>query len=165
MAAPGAKSKPHDMLAPPRKPYEQRQRDEKLASLPHYELADLDMPPALMGEEVAKVWDELAPVFKGRGVITEADMTLFCEICSIIADMRKYKEKIELQGLTVDGSGGGTVKHPLISPLNTLRGMLRGYLCELGWTPGSRTKIARATTEEDIKENDPFADLMKRSAG
>lgn len=160
MAQPGAKTTPLDLRAPPRKPYEQRQRDAKTASLPQYQLADLDMPPALMDEDAAVVWDELAPVFKGRGVITEADLTLFSEICSIIADMRKYKKEIEDEGFTIRGDSGILVKHPLISPLNTLRTMLRSYLCEIGWTPGSRTKVIRAVAEADSKEKDPFGDLL-----
>ncbi len=161
MAAPGPKSKPLDQLAPPRKPYEEKQRAAKQAALPQYQLADLDMPPAMMDEEVAVIWDELAPIFKGRGIITEADITLFSEVCSIIADMRAYKKEIEEDGITVPGSNPGSiVKHPLISPLNTLRGMLRSYLCELGWTPGSRSKITKASTGEEDAEKDPFAALL-----
>jgi P27 family predicted phage terminase small subunit len=160
MATAGRKSLPDALRAPPRKPCEAKAREAKAGLYPRYDPADLDMPPVMMEERVAAVWAELAPTMKSKGIITEADVVLFTTICEIIADMRRYQKEIGDQ-LVVEGANGGLVKHPLISPLNTLRGNLRGYLCEIGWTPGSRTKVPSAESGSEEEAKDPLADLLR----
>lgn len=159
MALDGRKTLPAAFRSPPRNPAEAKAREAKDALAPRYDPADLDLPPAFMDERVAVVWAELAPVFKGKGVITEADVTCFTTICQMIADMRQYQKIIDSDGLVVEGAKGGLVKHPLISPLNQLRTMLRGYLCEIGWTPGSRTKVATQGSDKP-KGKDALDDLL-----
>jgi len=159
MALDGRKSLPAAFRAPPRNPAEAKAREAKDALAPRYDPADLDLPPAFMEERVAVVWAELAPIFKGKGVITEADVTCFTIICELIADIREFQKEIRASNLVVEGANGGLVKHPLISPLATNRSMLRGYLCEIGWTPGSRTKVVTQGNDKP-KAKDALDDIL-----
>jgi len=158
MATVGRKTLPAAFRAPPRNPAEAKARAAKEALAPSYSPADLDMPPALLAEEAASIWSELAPILAGRGVITDADVTCLTTICEILADIRKYQKIIRHDGSVIEGAKG-VVKHPLIAPLITLRGLLRSYLCEIGWTPGSRTKVVKQG-ETPEGSDDPLDDLL-----
>jgi P27 family predicted phage terminase small subunit len=160
MATAGRKTLPESLRSPPRNPAEAKARAARDAAAPKYDPADLDLPPALLAEEAAAIWTELAPVLKGKGIITEADITCFTTICETLADIRAYQAAIKLEGYTMEGAKGVIVKHPLIAPLITLRGLLRSYLCEIGWTPGSRTKVASQSGVGEGDDQDPLTALL-----
>jgi phage terminase small subunit len=87
-----------------------------------------DFPP------VSRVWDEMAPIIEGMGLLTDADTKKFARYCTLMAEFQK------------DPDGFPTSKHAVLSTIEA----------EFGMSPSAR---ARLGTHGKKKTGNAFAEI------
>lgn len=120
-------------------------------------------PPARLLKEAKAEWKKLAPALVGLGLLTEADVPAFTELCQnygyyLVTD-RKILDSGENGPIALQKTPSGYVQqHPLLSLRRQYYELWRKGLLDFGLTPASR---ARLTTDNDTAATG-FGDPMEQ---
>lgn len=106
---------------------------------------ELPAPPAELKGRGLKEWHRLAPVLLRQRVLTEADWSVFVQYCEATG---RYLDLLEIRDKERDGSEEWQRIDRAIDRAVTHLGRARA---ELGLTPVTRSKVARAPEKEQKK--------------
>lgn len=92
-------------------------------------------------------WARLAPVLDRMGVLTEADVFALERACTVYAEIAELEQLLAQLGrktyITNNEAGMQMVRAlPQVAMLADADRRLRGWLCEFGLTPASRSKVS-----------------------
>lgn len=123
-------------------------------------------PPARLLKEAKTEWKRLAPTLVGLGLLTEADIPAFTELCQnygyyLITD----KKILDLgeQGVTAmqKTPSGYVQQHPLLSLRRQYYELWRKGLLDFGLTPASRSRLVVGDIPgASVNTNDPLESLL-----
>lgn len=92
-----------------------------------------------------------------EGLLTSLDFSTFEQWADVYAKILECEQVLKTEGWVVTDPDSGISKpHPMLKMQNELRGLLKIYLTELGFTPASRSRIS--ITPKTEHKND-FIDL------
>ena len=125
-------------------------------------------PPSRLLKEAKAEWKRLAPTLVSLGLLTEADLTAFAELCQNYAYYLITDKKIldiGDQGVTAmqKTPSGYVQQHPLLSLRRQYYEQWRKGLLDFGLTPASRVRLS---TDDDSTStygsNDPMERLLSK---
>lgn len=96
-------------------------------------------------------WARVVPVLDARGRLAAVDRTLLVDYCTVVARIDQGERALSIEGLWVAGERGAQ-KNPWTTSLSQYRTQLKGYLAELGLSPGSRLP-ATSTGDDELHGN------------
>lgn len=111
---------------------------------PRQPIASLPKPDSLDTEAGAE-WDRLAPMLIEAGRLTEANVTLFVNLCNLKSIVASCRAAIESDGVTVSTATGGDKTHPAFGPMYQAQAEQRRLYILFGLAD----KNAKASREED----------------
>jgi len=94
-----------------------------------------------MSERAAKLWDDLAPLMFGRGLLEPLFHESFAILCTALAEVQELEEYVAAHGRTYTTGEGKERIHPMAAMLPASRKMACMYLAEFGLTPESYKTI------------------------
>ena len=119
------------------------------------------LPPADAPEAVAAVWRELSPVFFAAGVLSDADLPAFRQVCARpLAVYRAAAAECLRDGFTSKGSEGQPRKSPTAALGVRVVGHVRRGFADFGMNPSSSRGVDAKPPQE---EPNPFDYLMERT--
>jgi phage terminase small subunit len=96
---------------------------------PVYPLPDgVPAPPGWLHEYGVEHWRELAPLLHGQGILTQADLPAFANLCDLYSRWRRYEDDL------------------------SARKEYNRLLTEFGLTPSSRSRIRTPEKPKDALE-------------
>ena len=124
-------------------------------------------PPARLLKEAKAEWKRLAPTLVSLGLLTEADITAFAELCQnygyyLITD----KKILDLgdAGITAmqKTPSGYVQQHPLLSLRRQYYEQWRKGLADFGLTPASRARLTTNDTpgSSGVGSSDPLENIL-----
>jgi len=126
--------------------------------------------PRFLGAEAKKLWKELAPELKKRGLLTALDRAAFSGLCASYGHMVEMERIIQKEGSTIVDNRGVTRKHPAVTILNQFFSLFKSFSEMFGLSPLARERISipepqkmsfrellksRREAELDNEESDP----------
>ena len=115
-----------------------------------------DCPKWISGQ-ARKVWEKLAPMLEGMGLLTEADEIALAAICSLYARYKDLEKVIDKKGYTEKNSRSGVKAVPEFAMSRDCLKLLKSFLAEFGLTPSSRSRINLPQPETD----DPLEEFFR----
>lgn len=130
-----------------------RSPSETFAPLP-----GVDAPEHL--PEIAKImWETLAPELCSKGVLCLTDLHNLEAFCLAYHNMRKAMAHVDIHGVVVAGSQGGTVKNPSLTVVNEAMRQMATFGGMLGLDPSSRQRLIGLVGQR--KETNPFLKIIE----
>lgn len=90
---------------------------------------------------VRQVWDYTVVQLQKMRVITMADRDLLITYCTAVVQFREATEILAKEGMIIQGSHGGLVKHPAQGIQREAAGIIKSLGQEFGLSPSARTRI------------------------
>ena len=98
-------------------------------------------PPARLGKEALKKWNEAFPLLVKMGVMTTADVDALALYCETFEIYLKAKDDINKNGFEVCSDSGAVKTSPSVAVLKDTSTLMLRILSEFGFTPSSRAKV------------------------
>ena len=117
-------------------------------------------PPDDLGEHGLKFWADAVRDLMSLGFVDKADRTFLVHAAEAYQDYKEHREIIRLSGKTIIDPNGNERVHPLMTTMQKDRAFCFSFLSSLGLTPSARAKFGG-----NVKEEDPFAELLKAQRG
>lgn len=108
-------------------------------------------PPSWLGEQAVKVWQQLAPDLKAKGVLTAWDCEAFAAWCDAVVRRRHASERLQSMGEVIEVSvfnkngeetGYRMAKNPWTFVLNDADAQMQKYAARFGLTPSDRAGLS-----------------------
>ena len=115
--------------------------------------------PDHLDELGKKEWDRMAAELYPIGVMTVVDRTALEAYCSEYSKWVAATLKIQEDGMLITTHTGFPMQSPYLQIANKAQAEMRKWLCELGCTPSSRTRVERAPAAE---EKDPLKEFQEK---
>ena len=115
--------------------------------------------PDFLDELGRNEWDRMAAELYPTGVMTVVDRTALEAYCSEYSKWVFATKKIQEDGMTLNSLSGFPMQTPYLQIANKSQAEMRKWLCELGCTPSSRTRVSRVQKDE---EKDPLEEFQKK---
>ncbi len=113
--------------------------------------------PKLLSKNAQKHYKRIAQILDKMKILTEADVFALEILAQALADYYDAKEKIELEGKTIDyinHRGDRVIKvNPLVSIMNESRRTVINLLSRFGLEPSARASLNIAPEVDDDREN------------
>lgn len=117
--------------------------------------------PAWLSENARKYWDDLAPMMRDCGLLTEIDKTAFEGLCDAYARWREASEMLAKTPMIVKApTSGYLMPNPMIAITNTAFSQLRAMLTEFGMTPSARSRVTASGDGGKKKPENPAAEFF-----
>lgn len=122
--------------------------------------APKDLPPL-----AKKEYKRLAPKMYDIGLLTEADLPAFVELCRIYAYYREIDQVINSDGIEGNwqvqtAESGYSQKHPYLTIRREYYELWTKGLAQFGMTPASRTRLMVDNPKGAKAEDDPMAAVL-----
>lgn len=114
--------------------------------------------PDWLNDDAREVWNRIVPWLVANGVALSVDLEVVALYCHSQAMLVSCVEAIRRDGLVVEGSHGGLVRHPLAGTMVQMQDQVRRLSAELGLSPLARLRV----TPIGQQEEDPFAEFGLR---
>ena len=69
----------------------------------------------------AQTWASMAKTLDDAGALSPHDLPLLCDYCVVVGRLVQIERRLSVEGLTLVGRDGGTIKHPLLATANAYR--------------------------------------------
>jgi P27 family predicted phage terminase small subunit len=136
-----------------------RMRDGEAAAISSLD-AELRKPRDLTGEAAA-IWDELIPILRNLGVLSDSDGMTIARYCATMAEWRALDRIIATEGRTYRTEGGQFCPHPCVRMRAERAKEAQGFEDRFGLSPSARTSLhivraAALKAQQDAKaKKDP----------
>mgnify|MGYP000031246128 CR=1 FL=1 len=117
-------------------------------------------PPDHLEAHGLKFWDDAVECLLLMGFIDAADRIFLIHAAESFQLYKECRDSIQLDGRTVCDNQGNVKAHPLMNTMLKSGKDCFSYLSSLGLTPSARAKFGG-----NVKEEDPFAELLKAQRG
>ena len=115
--------------------------------------------PDHLDELGKKEWDRMAAELYPIGVMTVVDRTALEAYCSEYSKWVYASQQIQKHGMLIKAQSGFPMQSPYLQIANKSQAEMRKWLCELGCTPSSRTRVERAPK---VEEKDPLKEFQEK---
>jgi len=118
-----------------------------------------------------KEWDRMAAELYPTGVMSVVDRTALEAYCSEYSKWVFASGQIQKHGMLIKAQSGFPMQSPYLQIANKSQAEMRKWLCELGCTPSSRTRVSRVQKDEKKDPLQEFQDkggrigLVKKGGG
>lgn len=109
--------------------------------------------PDELAERGETEWEKIWTA--GYWLSDEQDYHWVAIICTAYDEIERYREVIQLEGLTVQGIHGTLIAHPLIAEIRKTQGIIMKCLSQLGFSPTDRARLSLG----EVKRQNALADL------
>lgn len=100
------------------------------------------LPPEWLDGVGLELWAQLSPDLIAQGVLTAWDVEAFAMVCDSVRLFREARDRVAAEGLTVMGSMGSVIKHPLLQVQRDAATTFAQFGSRFGLTPADRAKIS-----------------------
>ena len=114
-------------------------------------------PPADLTPEARAEWDRITSLLRQRKCLDALDQAALHDYLLCWQRLQECEKDIAERGVLVKGYRGGPTKNPSLQAARTYREALLAWSRELGFTLGSRSRLAVPKPEQP--KRNPFADL------
>lgn len=111
--------------------------------------------PDWLNDDAREVWNRIVPWLVANGVALSVDLEVVALYCHSQAMLVCCVEAIRRDGLVVEGSHGGVIRHPLAGTMIQMQDQVRRLSAELGLSPLARLRVTPIGQQDD----DPFAEF------
>ena len=118
------------------------------------------VPPDDLGDHGAAFWEEAVSNLMEMGFIDKADRMYLVRTARCFQKLCAYDRRVALDGEVVCDPHGNEKGHPLMNTVMKLEHVFDTRMSSLGLTPSARAKFGG-----NVKEEDPFAELLKAQRG
>ncbi len=132
-------------------------RAQTLAEIDQKRLGAARMP-SWLSDDAKSFWRLYGPRLKELGRLTKLDEAAFSMICEGYAQLQQMDAQISKDGLTVTGSRGAKVPHPLLRVRNSIFKSWSDMLRQFGMMPQARHRLP--APPEQV-EDDPMERLLR----
>ena len=114
--------------------------------------------PKFLKGEARKQYKKTGKKLLRIGLLTELDDMALSMMCQAWAEYLEATDQVQKSGMLVKSPNGFPVLNPYLIAANQALKKVRSLLAEFGMTPGSRSRIQAAATDEPDNE---WAKLLK----
>lgn len=111
--------------------------------------------PDWLSDSAREVWNRVVPWLVANGVALAVDLEVVALYCHSQAMLVSCVDAIRRDGLVIEGSHGGLVRHPLAGTMVQMQDQVRRLSAELGLSPLARLRVTPVGQQDD----DPFAEF------
>jgi len=97
-------------------------------------------PTEDLDEIALRTWRRTVPILLSAGLATPADAEPLTAMCQKWSEWAQIQGRLITEGFVVMRKGI-PVRNPLAQQADVITGQLKGYFCEFGMTPASRSRI------------------------
>ena len=120
--------------------------------------SDIPSPPHFLSSSAKFEWKRICEALKDLNILTRADRAALASYCTSYARWKEAEAIVDAEGMVLVTDKGYSYQHPAVAIAQKERMLMRQYLVELGLTPAAR---ARLNVQAEVKEEDPFEELLK----
>lgn len=102
-------------------------------------------------------WEPIIKTLAELGTARHCDLRALGLLCEILADEKRYRNAVAIDGLTISGVGESRKAHPGLKILETTRAQACRLLADFGLTPRGRVQVK---IEPTTPEDDEWADFF-----
>lgn len=113
------------------------------------------VPPDRLSEGAKKEYIRLGPMLISTGIVTAADLSVYCDYCESYAACETLRAQLEKQGLTYLDKNGHDRRNPVYLVYSAERTHLDHLRQQLGLTPTARRKLEGLVAESE-SQSDPW---------
>jgi len=114
--------------------------------------------PAHLDKGGQKEWRRMAREIYPTGVMTVVDRAVLEAYCSEYSKWIYATGQIQKHGMLIKAQSGFPMQSPYLQIANKAQGEMRKWLCEMGCTPSSRSRVETVPGEKD----DPLEEFIKK---
>jgi len=115
--------------------------------------------PSSLDETGRSEWDRMAAELYKTGVMTEVDRTALEAYCSVYSIWLQATREIQEHGMLIKAQSGFPMQSPWLQIANKSQAEMRKWLCEMGCTPSSRSRVEAISPKE---KKDPLEEFIKK---
>ena len=115
--------------------------------------------PSHLDKGGQKEWRRMAKEIYPTGVMTVVDRAVLEAYCSEYSKWIFATGQIQKHGMLIKAQSGFPMQSPYLQIANKAQAEMRKWLCELGCTPSSRTRVERAPKDE---KKDPLKEFQNK---
>lgn len=108
--------------------------------------------PEHLAPLAAEMWDRVAGELRRLEIAGNVDAAVLEAFCTAYATMRDADELVGRQGMTVAGSQGQQVAHPMLAVAAKARAQIGTLGSQLGLTPAARLRMTLPEVTDDEEE-------------
>jgi P27 family predicted phage terminase small subunit len=108
--------------------------------------------PAFLDEVARAEWVRIVPELERQGLITLVDVAALAGYCQCMSRWQAAEKLIQAEGLTIEGSHGGTVENPAVKIARESMQLMRQFASEFGLTPASRSRVIVSGSKDKEKD-------------
>lgn len=97
-------------------------------------------------------WNRVVPALDEKGRLALVDRALLIDYCVVVSRIDQGERALSIEGYWVAGERGAQ-KNPWATGLNQYRTQLKGYIAELGLSPGSRLTDNTGSQDDELHGN------------